>query len=125
MPTYDLFVHMIASHDEAQNACFCVASVCSYSAVVDERKAALHWAAEEKRLRESGMPDAALEIAASDWNHVGARFDVICFVGLGQDADIRELQRSIHFQLTGTALPANLKEESEVFVALQEACRPT
>ena len=36
-------------------------------------------------------------------------------------AELRELQRSIHFQLTGNPLPAALREESEVFAALQAA----
>ena len=31
---------------------------------------------------------------------IGQQFDTICFVGVGQDADLRELQRSLHYQLT-------------------------
>ena len=67
---------------------------------------------------ESGCPPKASIARDSE---VGARFATICFVGVGQDAELRELQRSIHFQLTGTPLPAALREESEVFAAIQAA----
>ena len=34
---------------------------------------------------------------------------------------MRDLHKSLYFQLTNTALPALLRETSEVFAALQEA----
>merc|ERR550514_1234957 len=46
---------------------------------------------------------------------------MICFAGVGQDGDLRDLQKSLYFQLTNSQLPANLREESEVFAALQTA----
>ena len=51
---------------------------------------------------------------------VGARFDVICFVGVGQYADLRELQRSLHFQLVQSVMETSLRGE-EAFAALQTA----
>ena len=42
-------------------------------------------------------------------------------MGVGQDGDVRDLHKSLHFQLTNTALPASLRETSEIFAALQEA----
>ena len=50
---------------------------------------------------------------------VGLRFGQICFVGLGQDVEIRELQRSLHFQIAGHPLDPSLREDSEIFAALQ------
>ena len=52
---------------------------------------------------------------------VCARFDRICFAGVGQDGHLQDLQKSLYFQLTNSALPGNLVEESEVFAALQAA----
>merc|ERR550514_2278876 len=46
---------------------------------------------------------------------------MICFAGVGQDGDLRDLQKSLYFQLTNSQLPANLRGESEVFAALQAA----
>ncbi len=34
---------------------------------------------------------------------------------------VRDLQRSLYFQLTSSPLPASLREDSEVFAALQGA----
>ncbi len=51
---------------------------------------------------------------------VGTRFRTICFLGVGQDADIRELQRSLHFQLQGSLLDSSL-QEAEVFATLRAA----
>ena len=51
---------------------------------------------------------------------VTARFASICFVGVGQDADLRELQRSIHFQLVQSVMDPSLREE-EAFATLQDA----
>ena len=67
----------------------------------------------------SGKTVVASSIARD--SEVGAKFDLVCFVGVGQDADLRELQRSLHFQLQRTTLDPSLREEEEVFAALQAA----
>ena len=52
---------------------------------------------------------------------VGALFERICFVGVGQNPDFRELQRSLHQQLTeGGRLDPGIREEQEVLKVLRE-----
>ena len=68
--------------------------------------------------RGSGKTVVASSIARDA--DVGARFSTICFVGIGQDADLRELQRSLHIQLVQSVLDPSLREE-EAFAALQAA----
>ena len=41
--------------------------------------------------------------------------------GVGQDGDVRELQRSLHMQLVGAPLDPTLREDDQVFAALQTA----
>ena len=67
----------------------------------------------------SGKTVVASSIARD--SEVGLRFSRICFAGVGQDGDLRDLHKSLYFQLTNTVLPASLRETSEVFAALQEA----
>ena len=55
-------------------------------------------------------------------SEIRGRFATICFVGVGQDADIRELQRTIHLQLQRSPMDPSLRED-EVFPTLQAAAR--
>ena len=67
----------------------------------------------------SGKTVVASSIARD--SEVAAKFSFICFVGVGQDADVHELQRSLHFQLQRSPVDPSLKQEEEVFAALQAA----
>ena len=69
---------------------------------------------DEATLLVQGMGGSGKTVAASSVARnaeVGARFGVICFVGVGQDADLRELQRSLHFQLVQSVMETSLREE--------------
>jgi hypothetical protein len=48
-------------------------------------------------------------------------FEKICFVSLGQEASIRDLQRSLHVQLCGTTLDPSMTDSRACFSALQDA----
>jgi hypothetical protein len=53
---------------------------------------------------------------------VRSRFDRICFVGIGQEPNLRDLQRSLHMQLSDEPLDAST-DDSHVLRALQNASR--
>ena len=67
----------------------------------------------------SGKTVVAVGIARDP--EVGAWFQTIAFAGVGQDGDLKELQRSLFFQITGQQLDASLREDSAIFTALQAA----
>ena len=48
-------------------------------------------------------------------------FEKIVWVSVGQEPDIRELQSSLHFQLTGNELQESGKSDREVFKAISDA----
>ena len=55
---------------------------------------------------------------------VQSSFDKICWVSLGQDPAVRDVQNSIHFQLRKHMLPEHAKEQIEVVQALKDELRP-
>jgi hypothetical protein len=60
---------------------------------------------------------------------IQAYFDFICFVGVGQSSDggaiIRDLQASLHVQLTGKPLDVSLTDERTILQVLSDASKAT
>ena len=54
---------------------------------------------------------------------VRSSFEKIVWVSVGQEPDIRELQDSIHFQLTKSFLPEDKTHDSEVPQVLRDAAK--
>ena len=54
---------------------------------------------------------------------IRSSFEKIVWVSVGQEPDIRELQNSIHFQLTESFLPEDKSHETEIMQALRNAAK--
>ncbi len=71
-----------------------------------------------------GMGGSGKTVIACGLAHdaeVGTRFALICFAGIGQDGNLRDLQRSLHLQIAGAPLDSSLQDDAEIFAALQAA----
>ena len=70
-----------------------------------------------------GVGKTTIAAALVNDDEVRAAFDYIAWASLGQDPDKRELQSSIHFQITGQELPEAARTDREVMAALQNATK--
>ena len=68
-----------------------------------------------------GSGKTAFAAATARKREIGVMFSRICFVGLGQEPAIRDLQRSLHFQLCDYAMESHVTDEVAMLKALHSA----
>ena len=67
----------ISLHTAKENACFAVASLCTFGGIVDKSKSDRAWEVEKQRLQARGASQEAIESAKLDWPHVNGKRHVL------------------------------------------------
>ena len=73
--------------------------------------------------QQGGVGKTTIAAALVHDHDIRTSFDKIVWVSVGQEPDIRELQSSIHFQLTSAHFPDSVKREDEAVKALRDAAK--
>ena len=68
-----------------------------------------------------GVGKTTIAVALVRDEEIRAYFEIIVWASVGQEPNIRELQESIHFQLTGRLLPDEANHDAGVRKALKNA----